>query len=149
MSTANSSENNCQEGVCESNFKPVRQARPTLENLKNMAGEILTKVKETLTGEHDVILTEADEAAERRLARMQQAVSETGVSTAPSDGHCSMHSAEIIERFRQNNWNPQAGTYQLVEKETGFKVIGGKNGPSSSQLKAGRYDNPWRYDNRH
>jgi hypothetical protein len=149
MSSANSPDNNCQGGVCETNFKPVRQAKSSFESLKVVAGDILTKVKETLTGEHDVI-EESDQDGERnRLARMQQQTVHEKTITAP-DAHVSMFSAEIIDRFKQNSWNPQAGTFQPVPGQDGFRALAVKPSKAAEgQLKAGRYDNPWRYDNRH
>ena len=92
MSSANSPDNNCQGGVCETTFKPARQAKASFENLKIIAGDLLTKVKETLTGEHDVI-EDTEHAGERnRLARMQQQTIHEKTIAEP-DAHVSRFSA--------------------------------------------------------
>ena len=151
MSNANSQNQDCQGPICESNFKPGKptgHAKQTFENIKTLAGELIGKVKDTLTGEHEIVDLENGDPTKDRLARMHQQADE---NKRPSEAHVSMHSAEIIERFRQNNWNPQAGAYEPVATSVldNARVVSSKARAVEGRLKAGRYDNPWRYDNRH
>jgi hypothetical protein len=148
MSNADSQNQECQGTVCESNFKPARPAKQTFENIKALAGELTRKVKETLTGEHEIVNLSVEETAKNRLLRMHQQAEENKSTT---EAHVSMHSAEIIERFRQNNWNPQAGAYQPLTMSVmdQARSVPSQARAAEGRLKAGRYDNPWRYDNRH
>ena len=101
-----------------------------------------------MTGEHEIVDLENPDPAKSRLARMQQQAEE---NKSTVEVHVSMHSAEIIERFRQNNWNPQAGSYEpmTVSVLDQARAVPSKARAAEGRLKAGRYDNPWRYDNRH
>jgi len=146
MTSANSHNEDCQNGICEINFKPVK-AKCSLQDLKSLASELIDKVKGTLSSDsHDAIESETlDRAGEKnRLNKMLTTTTrENRLSDTSVEGHMSMHQADILDRFVQANALPASGAHEPL------KMAHVRPRAVEGQLKSGRFDNPWRYDNRH
>jgi len=152
MSDANSQNNDCHEGVCKAEFKPSRIARKSFQNLKSLAGDLIDKVKETLTGDnYDAVPGDDSEQAGQRahLAKMQTTTVKDNQVNA--NIHVSMHKADIIDRFAQYSYDacPNDEEVPLHQKVEALKLVHVRARAPESQLKPSRYSNPWRYDNRH
>jgi len=151
MSSANSQNHDCHEGVCKTEFKPSRIARKSFQNLKSLAGGLIDKVKETLTGDsHDqVTIDDADQAGRSHLAKMQMnTVKQSEVSSA---AHVSIYKSDIIDRFAQYSYGNEQNDEDipLHQKVAALKMVQLRAKTTENQLKPSRYSNPWRYDNRH
>ena len=120
--------------------------------MKSLAGDLIDKVKETLTGDsHDRVNSEeSDQDAQRaHLAKMQLAtVKEQEVN---ADLHVSIYKSDIIDRFAEYSYQavPNDEEIPLHQKVEAIKMVQARARTTENQLKPSRYSNPWRYDNRH
>ncbi|MBS1990502.1 MAG: hypothetical protein JSS83_08295 [Cyanobacteria bacterium SZAS LIN-3] len=147
MSKHNSQNQDCPDGVCEISFKPSRIARQTLQNLKAMAGGLMEKVKETLTADNHDAVTEETTEEKAQLARLQAGTKQDQPATG-TESHISIHKADILDRFIQTSWNPDSSMDE--DSHIGaVRPVHVRPRAPENQLKPGRYNNPWRYDNRH
>ena len=153
MSNAKSEDKDCQGGVCEVTFKPLQAARRTFQNLKAMAGDLMGKVKETLSGDsHDAVDSKsADQAGEEEHLEKMQAgdFSQSRPEDDINHGHLSTHSAQILDSFVQHSWQPLPGAGSASNTAEHLKMVHVRPRPPEGQREAPRYSNPWRYDSPH
>ena len=149
MSIAKSHNTDCQEEVCEVNFRPTRTSKNTFENLKSIAGNLIEKIKETISGDnHDAVQEEAaDQTVDDQPVVKKQinTVRDKAVFIDEEDNQCiGRHSTEILSRFVQESWRPLSRQGQAPSSPEQIRLRA-----DESMVKAPRFSNPWRYDSHH
>jgi hypothetical protein len=130
MTSVDKQNNDCQEGVCGVNFKPMQAARRSFQNLKALASDLIDKVKDTLSGEsHDASTNDSAAGEDQKqepeklemdhlqmyqqhvdtlreenmqaLKMQQSTVAEKELGSQSPHRHLSAHSSEILNSFVQ------------------------------------------------